>query len=113
MKRFAVFTLSLVLLPCLSLAQSSEERVDRLLIERTRQAESANLPSRGMRMADVEARFGAPQQKRTPVGGDRPQHPPITRWVYPAFSVYFEHDRVVSAVLNRASERERGPKPVQ
>jgi hypothetical protein len=32
------------------------------------------------------------------VGGSAVEQPPITRWDYPAFSVYFEHDRVIHAV---------------
>lgn len=50
-------------------------------------------PSRGMSMAHVEARFGAPSQRYAAVG-----QPPITRWVYPSFVVYFEYSHVVHAV---------------
>jgi hypothetical protein len=93
-------------------AQTEAERYDRLLIERAELAESVRHPARGMNMSQVEARFGAPREKRAPVGGDKPQHPPITRWVYPNFSVYFEHSHVINTVLNRASASERGPVPV-
>jgi len=50
-------------------------------------------PTRGMRMSAVEARFGAPQDRHPAVG-----EPPITRWDYPGFSVFFERDRVIHAV---------------
>ncbi len=50
-------------------------------------------PSHGMTMQAVEAKFGAPAQRRGTVG-----KPPITRWDYAGFSVYFEFDRVVHAV---------------
>ncbi len=93
-------------------AQTEVERHDRLLIERAELAESVPHPTRGMSMNQVESRFGAPSQKHAPVGGDKPQHPPITRWVYPSFSVYFEHSHVINTVLNRASASERGPVPV-
>lgn len=53
-------------------------------------------PSRGMTMARVESRFGAPSAKGTPVG-----EPPITRWDYPGFVVYFEYDHVIHAVVRR------------
>jgi hypothetical protein len=53
----------------------------------------AALPPRGMGMAQVEARFGAPAQRYAAVG-----QPPITRWVYPSFVVYFEYQHVVHAV---------------
>ena len=44
-------------------------------------------------MAQVESRFGAPAERFAAVG-----QPPITRWVYPAFVVYFEFDHVVHTV---------------
>jgi hypothetical protein len=50
-------------------------------------------PARGMRMSTVEARFGAPQNRHAAVGD-----PPITRWDYAGFAVFFEHDRVIHAV---------------
>ena len=53
-------------------------------------------PVRGMTMAEVEARFGPPRLKRSPVGD-----PPITRWDYDSFSVYFEHQYVLHSVVHR------------
>ena len=50
-------------------------------------------PARGQTMSAVEARFGAPQTRHDAVGA-----PPITRWDYASFSVYFEKDRVIDAV---------------
>jgi hypothetical protein len=60
------------------------------------------LPTRGTSMAQVEARFGAPSQRYAAVG-----QPPITRWVYPSFVVYFEYQHVVHAVGQHAA----APKP--
>jgi hypothetical protein len=56
-------------------------------------AVSADLPPRGTSMAKVEERFGAPKQRHAAVG-----QPPITRWDYQGFSVYFEYQHVVHAV---------------
>ncbi|MHC9086170.1 hypothetical protein ACYX7E_14250 [Luteimonas sp. RIT-PG2_3] len=98
--------LSLPLLLCASASASA----DTLLIERT-QATSAALPPRGLSMAQVEARFGSPAQKLEPRGGQKRQWPTIHRWEYPQFTVYFEKDRVIDAVLNKASPTEVGPKP--
>jgi hypothetical protein len=53
-------------------------------------------PKPGMSMTAVESSFGAPAQRRGAVG-----EPPITRWDYTGFSVYFEHDRVIHAVARR------------
>jgi hypothetical protein len=52
-------------------------------------------PNRGMTMTAVEAKFGAPANKHNAVG-----EPPITRWDYPGFSVYFEHQFVIHAVVS-------------
>lgn len=53
-------------------------------------------PARGMSMAAVEARFGAPVARHEAVG-----QPPITRWDYGDFAVFFEFERVVHAVALR------------
>lgn len=62
-------------------------------------AAPASLPVKGQTMAEVVRHYGEPQQKHAPVGGDAPKHPPITRWDYAAFSVFFEHSHVVDAVV--------------
>jgi hypothetical protein len=56
---------------------------------------SVELPRRGISMSAVEARFGAPRTRHAAVG-----QPPITRWDYEGFSVYFEHQHVVHAVAH-------------
>ena len=53
-------------------------------------------PMRGMSMDSVEASFGAPAMRHTAVGD-----PPIARWDYPGFIVYFEHRLVLHAVAAR------------
>ena len=50
-------------------------------------------PTRGMTQERVEATFGAPSSRVAPVGD-----PPITRWEYADFIVFFEYDRVIHAV---------------
>jgi len=73
--------------------------------------EAVAMPARGMRVADVEKRFGAPSDRLQPAGGQKRQWPTIQRWVYPQFTVYFERGRVVDAVANKAAPTEVGPKP--
>jgi hypothetical protein len=51
------------------------------------------LPKRGTTMNAVEAQFGAPKVRHEAVG-----KPPITRWDYEGFSVYFEYQHVVHTV---------------
>jgi hypothetical protein len=51
-------------------------------------------PTRGMSMDQVTSKFGAPANKVPAVG-----KPPISRWEYPGFIVYFEADHVIHSVI--------------
>ncbi len=51
-------------------------------------------PERGASTVSVESEYGAPVSK-TPTVGD----PPISRWDYPDFYVYFEYEHVIHTVL--------------
>ncbi|WP_101097685.1 hypothetical protein, partial [Xanthomonas citri] len=75
------------------------------------QKPAAALPLRGESMSQVEGRYGAPQEKLDPRGGQKRQWPTIHRWVYPAFTVYFEKSKVIDVVANKADANEIGPKP--
>jgi hypothetical protein len=70
-------------------------------------AAPVSLPAKGITMKAVRKQFGEPDGKRGPVGGNSPKHPPITRWDYAAFSVIFENDRVVDAVVPGAPPKLR------
>ena len=54
------------------------------------------MPVRGMSMEQVESSYGAPLARRAPVGD-----PPITRWEYQSFIVFFEYKRVIHSVQKR------------
>jgi hypothetical protein len=51
-------------------------------------------PARGMTMEQVATKFGTPVTKVPAVG-----KPPISRWEYPGFIVYFEADHVIHSVV--------------
>ncbi|MEA3150555.1 MAG: hypothetical protein QOD56_1494 [Gammaproteobacteria bacterium] len=51
-------------------------------------------PARGMTMDEVATKFGSPVSKVPAVGS-----PPISRWDYPGFVVYFEHEHVIHSVV--------------
>lgn len=53
-------------------------------------------PVRGMSMDAVLARFGEPTRRLPAVG-----EPPITRWIYERFTVYFEGSTTLDAVVYR------------
>jgi hypothetical protein len=54
-------------------------------------------PARGMTMSQVTSKFGAPSTKVPAVG-----NPPISRWEYPGFVVYFERDHVIHSVVSES-----------
>lgn len=51
-------------------------------------------PRHGITKLEVEAQFGAPQDRTGPVG-----EPPIYTWDYERFTVYFEGDHVIHSVV--------------
>ena len=81
-------------------AASQAAQGDNLLIHRVQREQGMNLPARGMSMAQVEQRYGAPQRKLSPRGGDTKKHPVINRWEYSDFIVYFQGSHVIHSVLN-------------
>ncbi len=56
----------------------------------------ADRPARGMTAVNVESRYGAPESKQAAVGD-----PPISRWEYKNFIVFFEYNYVIHAVVKR------------
>lgn len=73
-------------------------QADTLVVDAVADAEAtaAERPRRGMTMGTVETRWGAPGSRSAAVG-----QPPITRWDYPEFTVFFEYQHVVHAVRRR------------
>lgn len=67
--------------------------------QRDASSSTVTLPQRGEHMSAVQAQFGTPAKRFAPVGGGKPQHPPITRWDYANFSVFFEREWVIDAVV--------------
>ena len=68
---------------------------DVLLIDEVRQSERMQLPVNGESKADVTAKFGSPSKQEAAVGD-----PPISRWDYDKYSVYFEYNLVLFTVLH-------------
>jgi hypothetical protein len=79
----------------LLLMAAAAASADVLLIDEVRQVEKMPLPQNGLNKADVESRFGTPAEKRAAIGD-----PPISRWDYDDYSVYFEYDLVLYTVLH-------------
>ncbi len=93
MTRIAVFTLAWLL--GLSTAAVADT-LDLSPAQAREKFEQAGKPTRGMTQERVARDYGEPASRRSPVGD-----PPISRWEYPDFVVYFEYDKVIHAVAKR------------
>jgi hypothetical protein len=84
----------------LTLLPASAGLADTLLVSglNEAQATAGKRPTRGMSMQKVAAAWGEPANKSEAVG-----KPPITRWDYAGFSVYFEYDHVIHAVMKHGA----------
>jgi hypothetical protein len=88
----------LILMSLLALAGTPAAAVqaDTLLIEGIQREAHDARPPRGMTMEQVSAGWGQPASTAGPVG-----QPPITRWEYADFIVFFEHRHVIHALARR------------
>lgn len=94
-----------LLVPFLMLALSFPAHADLIHIPVGQQgASDIAMPSRGESKTQVLDRFGLADEEHPAVG-----QPPITRWDYRTFSVYFEGNRVINSVVHhqRANSLER------
>jgi hypothetical protein len=84
-------------------------RAETVVVNDTVTVRDSNIPrpTRGMRMTQVERKFGDPVTRHAAVG-----RPPITRWDYPAFSVFFERDIVLHTVVTGDQPPAAGDHPV-
>lgn len=87
---------SLVLITALFSASSLAVGDTLLLDAITEVPANAPHPKRGQSMEQIYNEYGQAQKEIPAVG-----KPPITRWVYETFTVYFEHDRVIETVIHR------------
>jgi len=98
-----------LLLPSLVFALSLPVHADIIRIPVGQQgASDIAMPARGESKVQVLDRFGLADDEHPAVG-----QPPITRWDYRTFSVYFESNRVINSVLHhqRTSPAERETQP--
>jgi hypothetical protein len=66
---------------------------------KVQQEQHMNLPTRGMTMAQVKREYGAPLKVLATRGGSSKYQPPIHRWEYAKYIVYFEYKHVIHSVL--------------
>jgi hypothetical protein len=84
----------------LGLTGTAQVSADTLLIDEVTRnsADQADRPGGGLSMNDVEEKFGEPLRKYSAVGT-----PPITRWEYADYLVYFEGSTVLHSVRKHQS----------
>lgn len=85
-----------VVAAALALGLVSVTQADTLMIDVIDQSAGVDRPIKGQSMNTVEARYGNPREILPTVG-----QPPITRWVYDDFTVFFEGSSVLHAVVGR------------
>lgn len=81
--------------------EKSEKKNEEAMTETVRHTPPpapANLPSRGITKEIVKSKFGDPQKVINATGV-----PPIERWVYDSFTVYFEREHVIHSVAHNQS----------
>lgn len=96
-----------IIITLILLTFSSISISDILIINRINIDSNLAIPTKGMSMNQVTNQFGEPTHKNNPVGT-----PPITKWKYAKFSVYFESTWVINTVIHKASPEEKGPKHI-
>lgn len=98
MKAIAPLLLAALILPATSLVSADVLLMDAIAEAPANSPAGVQRPTRAMNMAQVKQKFGEPKQEFPWVGD-----PPITRWVYENFTVYFEHDLVLDTVVHRST----------
>lgn len=77
---------------------------DVLLIDRVEAKQNMVLPKKAATMDQVRSQFGDPINT-SPAVGD----PPIIRWEYDTFYVYFEYQHVITSVVKKSKSTETNP----
>ena len=79
----------------LLLINSGPALADVLLVDSIQSAPQIQTPRNGLSMPQVRQQFGNPKAE-IPAVGD----PPISRWEYDGYSVFFEYDLALHSVIH-------------
>jgi hypothetical protein len=91
---------SLMLLLSLLLMSSGPALADVLLVDSIQSAPQIQTPRNGLTMSQVRQQYGNPKAE-IPAVGD----PPISRWEYDGFSVFFENDLALHTVVHQQAKK--------
>jgi hypothetical protein len=87
---------TLVSLLILLLIGSTPTLADVLLVDSIQSAPQVKAPQNGLSMSQIRQQYGSPLAELPAVG-----EPPISRWDYDGFSVFFENDLALHSVVHR------------
>ena len=96
------FKSSLLLASIITVATTSlcAETITVPISSQAQELQSIERPTRGASKQQVEQKFGKPLNLTDPVG-----EPPISRWEYENFNVFFEYEHVIHSVLKRQNSQ--------
>jgi hypothetical protein len=86
---------TLIMLLTLFLINSGPALADVLLVDSIQSAPQVQTPRNGLSMSQIRTQFGSPKAELPAVG-----EPPISRWEYNGFSVFFEYDLALHSVVH-------------
>lgn len=81
---------------------AANARADELNMPEPETPAATSLPQRGLSQANVLRVYGDPLTRHEPAGGGSAKQPPITRWDYDGYSVFFENNTVIDVVVKDA-----------
>ena len=82
-------------------APAHSQEIEIPIGQQATEKQSMDRPVTGMSKDQVRSFFGDPQASQEPIGD-----PPISRWEYADFIVYFENNHVIHTVLRHNTEGE-------
>jgi hypothetical protein len=93
--KYSACTLVLTLATSLQIQTSIAEEIRIPVGEQAKTQPAVDMPTKGMSKERVKSLFGDPQEE-VPAKGQ----PPISRWKYQEFTVYFDNNTVIHCVRN-------------
>lgn len=95
MPRYKMLIMPIILSGLFGLSSPALSETLSIINQPANSAEGVLRPARGLTQQQVESRFGSPLEKMAPVG-----EPPISRWVYDKYTVYFEGNYVIHSAVH-------------
>ena len=90
----------LVSFQTLLLINSGPALADVLLVDSIQSAPQIQTPRNGLTMSQIRQQFGNPKAELPAVG-----EPPISRWEYDGYSVFFENDLALHSVVHHPAKQ--------